>query len=60
MGISAALSVLVRLSLVLAAVLMILTVSFLASSAFSNGKDSTAFFTPTRISSMGVARGATA
>jgi len=57
---SAALSVLVRLSLVLEAVLIILTVSCLASSAFSTGKVKTAFSTLARISSMGTARAATA
>ena len=57
---SAILSFLVRLSLVLIVVLMILTDSCLASSVFSTGKDRTALPIPTRISSMGVARGATA
>ena len=57
---SAILSFLVRLFLVLVVVLMILTESCLASSACSTGKDRTAFSIPARTSSIGGARGATA
>jgi len=57
---SAAVSVLFRLPLGLEALFMILTVSYLASSAFSTGKDRTAFSTPVDISSIGTLRGVTA
>jgi hypothetical protein len=53
---SAALSVLVRLSLGLWEFFIILTVSCLASSAFSIGSDLTAFSTPVRMSSIGWTR----
>ena len=57
---SAALSVLVRLSLGLEALLKILIVSCLTSSALSTGRDCTAFSTPVSKSSMGILRGVTA
>ena len=57
---SAALSVLVKLSLGFEEFLMILTVSCLASSAVSTGSDCTAFSTLARMSSIGVDRGVTA
>ena len=57
---SAALSVFFRLSLGRDGFFKILTVSCLASSALSTGKDRIAFSTPVRMSSMGVARGVTA
>ena len=56
---SAALSVLFRLSLGRDEFFRILTVSCLASSAFSTGKDRIAFSTPVRMSSMGVCSDAT-
>ena len=57
---SVALSVLVKLSLGLEALFMILTVSCLASSALSTGRDCTAFSTPASKSSIGTLRGVTA
>ena len=57
---SAALSVLVKLSLGLEALLMILIVSSLTSSAHSTGSDCTAFSTPVNKSSMRMLLGVTA
>ena len=57
---NASLSALVRLSLGLEGLFMILTVSCLASSAFSSGRNCIAFLTPARISSIGVMHGVTA
>ena len=54
---SAALSVFVKLSLGLWEFIIILTVSCLASSAVSIGRDYTAFSTPANMSSIGVCRG---
>ena len=57
---NASLWALVRLSLGLEELFMILTVSSLASSAVSSGRNCIAFSTPARISSIGVLRGVTA
>ena len=57
---SAALSVLVKLSLGLEKHFIILMVSCLVSFAISAGRDCTAFSTPAELSSMGIERGVTA
>jgi hypothetical protein len=57
---SAALSVFLKLCLGREEFFIILTVSCLTSSAISTDRDSTAFSTPARMSSMGVERGVTA
>jgi len=57
---NAVLSVLVKMSLDLEELFIILTVSYLASSAISTGSDCTAFSTPAKMSSIGTERGITA
>jgi hypothetical protein len=54
------LSALVQLSLGLEELFIILTVSCLASSAISTGRDCTAFSIPAKMSSIGIVRGVTA